>query len=106
MSEGSTISPFTPGDSGGTTSIAENVYEENKGLFWASIVAYLCIAVIAVLGNGLVIYAAYGNNNTGRLRYLDDVVKSLAIADMLFGLIGTPFMIVNYYLSKNEKLYF
>ena len=80
---------------------SDNVYEKQKALFWVSVVAYLCISVLAVAGNGLVIYAAYGNKNTGPLRYLDDTVKSLAVADMLFGFIGTPLIIVNAYWCKN-----
>ena len=80
---------------------SENVYEKNQALFWLSVVTYLCIAVIAVSGNGLVLYATYGNKNTGRLKYLDDAVKSLAVADMVFGLVGTPLIIVNYHGSKN-----
>ena len=68
----------------------ESAYERYKGVVWATNAVYLCIAVVAVIGNGLVIYAAYGNKNTGRLSSLDDVVKSLALADMIFGLVGIP----------------
>ena len=80
---------------------SENVYEKNQALFWLSVVTYLCISLVAVSGNSLVIYAAHGNNNTGPLRYLDNAVKSLAIADMMFGLVGTPLLVVNYYWGKN-----
>ena len=48
------------------------------------------IGIIAVLGNGLVLYAAYGNRNNGRLNYLDGVIKSLAVNDLIYGLIGIP----------------
>ena len=86
-----------------TTNSSLTVYEENKALFWVSNVVYLCIGMTSVVGNALVIYASHGHQNTGRLRYLDDVAKSLAISDMLFGLIGTPLRIINWYLGKNES---
>ena len=50
----------------------------------------ICVGIIAVLGNGLVLYAAYGSRNNGRLNYLDGVVKSLAVNDLLYGLFGIP----------------
>ena len=78
----------------------ETVYEQHKSLFWVIGVFYLCLAMIAAMGNGLVIYASYGTRNRGPLRHLDDVIKSLAVADMLFGLIGTPFLIYKYYMGE------
>ena len=93
-----TNSPNTLGYSEGVTSSPEMDYD--KGLFWASVAFYVCISLVTVIGNGLVIYAAYGNRNTGRLRYLDDVIKSLAVADMLFGLIGTPFILISSYMGE------
>ena len=59
---------------------------------------YLIIAFIAVVGNGMVLYASYGNKNTGCLHYLDSLIKSLAVTDMLYGLIGIPCRILNTYL--------
>ena len=50
----------------------------------------ICVAIIAVLGNGLVLYATYGNRNNGRLNYLDGVIKSLAVNDLIYGLFGIP----------------
>ena len=61
------------------------VWESNKAFFGVLVAVYLCIAAVAVVGNALVLYAAYGNRNTGRLRYLDEAIKSLAVTDMLFG---------------------
>lgn len=79
-------------------------YERYKALFLGTGVVYLCIAVMAVIGNGLVLYAAYGNRNTGRLRHIDGVVKSLAVADMLFGLIGVPCKLTSdYYVGKYNR---
>ena len=62
---------------------------------------YFVLALTAIIGNGFVLYSATKNVNLGPLRYMDDVIKSLAIADMLFGLLGVPSNIINwYFLSK------
>ena len=76
-----------------------STYERHKEWFWIGIAVYMCIAVVAVIGNGLVLYAAYGNRNMGPLWYLDNAVKSLAVADMLFGLIGVPCKIISDYYT-------
>ena len=97
----STNTPSTTlGNSERVTRSPETEYDKYTGWFWTMVAFYVCIAVVTAIGNGLVIYAAYGNRNTGRLRYLDDVIKSLAVADMLFGLIGTPFLLVSYYMGE------
>ena len=75
-------------------------YDKNKGLFWGMLTLYVCIAVITAIGNGLVIYATYGKRNAGPLRYLDPVIKSLAVSDMLFGVLGTPFLLVSVYMGE------
>ena len=75
-------------------------YHKYAELFWSFVALSVLIALIAILGNGLVIYATYGTRNLGPLRYLDGVVKSLAFTDLLFGLLGTPLIILNYYLGK------
>lgn len=82
------------------TSYYETNYEENKALFWLIAVFYLVLALVAVIGNGLVLYASYGTTNCGPLRHLDDAIKSLAVADLLFGLLGTPFLIYLYYMGE------
>ena len=58
------------------------------GIIWVeysySLLAIL-IAVVAILGNSFVLYAAYGTKNLLRvnaLRDLDIVIKSLAITDV------------------------
>ena len=62
---------------------------------------YFVLALTAIIGNGFVLYSATKNVNLGPLRYMDDVIKSLAIADMLFGLLGVPSNIINSYLHYN-----
>ena len=78
----------------------------NNVTFWGFNVIYLSVALVATVGNGLVLYAAYKNRNHGPLKVLDNVIKSLAISDMLFGLVGMPCRIIGMcyegrYSSKN-----
>ena len=75
-------------------------YEKNIGMFWAFATFSVLIAIVAVVGNGLVIYIAHGVKHVGPLRYLDGVVKSLALTDLAFGLIATPLIIINYYMGE------
>ena len=75
-------------------------YDAHKEIFWL-IIAQACIfAMVATIGNGLVVYASYGSGSTGPMRYLDNVVKSLAVADMLYGSIGTTLDTVVGYMGK------
>ena len=75
-------------------------YYNNKALFWTDTTLFVFIGLITTVGNGLVLYAAYGNKNHGPLRYLDSAIKSLALTDMLFGFIGTPLIILGYYTGN------
>ena len=81
--------------------VHESRYEKIIVLFWLGVVIYLGIAILSIIGNGLVLKTAMENFNMGRLRHLDAVIKSLAVADMLYGLIGAPCKIaVDYYVGK------
>lgn len=83
-------------------------YEKNKSLFWCFATMCLCIAIVTVVGNVMVIVASKRKQNFTRLRYFDGIVKSLAVTDFLFGLIGVPLMVINYYLGiyrSNHCLY-
>ena len=73
--------------------------------FWGYVVAYMLIALISAIANGFLLFVTYGERNFGRLRYLDHAIKSLAITDMLFGLIGAPFRVVVDYLVYGKLLY-
>ena len=87
-------------DNNCTESSTITSYEKNVELFWCFAFVCLGISIITVIGNGIVIYVSHQTRNTTRLRHLDGVVKSLAVTDFLFGLIGTPMIAVNYYLRK------
>ena len=87
-------------DISSTLTSSEAGNDENlEAWFWVLCAFYLCLTVVAAIGNGLVIYASYGTRNTSRLRYLDNLIKSLAVTDLLFALIGTPCLIFEYYIS-------
>ena len=63
-------------------------------VFWTYVGFYICIAIVAVIGNTCVLVATYGSRNSGPLRHLDTSIKSLAFTDMLFGLVGVPCRLV------------
>ena len=57
----------------------------------------LLIAVVAIIGNALVLYAAFGKQkllSVKTLRNLDTVIKSLAVTDLMIGLIGIPLRLI------------
>ena len=74
-------------------------YYDHRGLFWILISIVILIALVGVLGNAMVIYAATQKNMSGGFRYLNEAVISLAITDFCFSLFGTPFSIVYWYCS-------
>ena len=76
-----------------------NVYEKNKGIFWVMTTVYLLVALVAIAGNGLVLYACFARTNLGSLRHFDSVIKSLATNDLLLGLIGIPCWIYQAYYA-------
>ena len=67
-----------------------STYQGNRLIFWVFATTMICIGLIAVVANGSVLYITTFYKNNGPLKSLDSVIKSLAVADMLFGLIGIP----------------
>jgi hypothetical protein len=83
------------------STVEESTYERIVVLFWLGAALYLILALLAIVGNALVLYTTLEDINMGPLRYLDDVIKSLALADMLYGLIGVPCKLTaDYYVGK------
>ena len=74
-------------------------YEKNEYLFWCFAFVCLNIAIVTIIGNGIVVIVSHRSRNTQRLRHLDGVVKSLAVTDFTFGVLGTPLIALNYYLG-------
>ena len=92
--------PIIANYSNETNNKYETEYEKHFTLFWSMVVFYLFLAVIAIDGNALVIYASHGKRNHSRLRHLDGTIKSLAVADLLYGMLGAPFLILAYYMGQ------
>ena len=63
-------------------------YETNENYSYLLAAINILIGIVTDFGNGLVLYAAYGNRNNGRLNHLDSVIKSLAVNDLIYGLFG------------------
>ena len=73
----------------------------NKYLFWGIAAIMILIGLSAAVTNGLVLYITNNHKNQGPLKNLDIIIKSLAVADMLFGLIGIPCrLLAAYYKGK------
>ena len=86
-------------DTIGTTSIGTNNTVPTAE-FGAILAFSLVISILAIIGNSLVIYASVTNKNSGPFRFIDGIIRSLAVADLLLGLIGNPFIVISYYLGK------
>ena len=83
-----------------------SIYQGNRLIFWVFATTMICIGLIAVVANGSVLYISTSYKNNGPLKGLDSVIKSLAVADMLFGLIGIPCRLIGAWNigSKNSSL--
>ena len=88
-----------------TYTAVKTVYEDTFVMFWGLVTLYICLAVVTVIGNSLVIYAAHVHRNNDISKSLALAIKSLAVADMLYGLLGAPFQIYGYYLGKPHRIF-
>ena len=73
----------------------------DSALFWVTSIISVILAVIGVVGNGTVIRLAHQKQNIGPMMCLNRAIKSLAITDLLIGLIGVPLIITYYWWGKN-----
>ena len=82
-------------------------YDQNTGIFWILICITAILAMIAVAGNSLVIFAVIKKRNvSAKFRYLNHAVFSLAIADFVLSLFGTPISVVYWYWGKRLMFQF
>ena len=84
-----------------TYTAVKTVYEDTFVMFWGLVTFYICLAVVTVIGNSLVIYAAHVHRDNDISKSLALAIKSLAVADMLFGFVGIPMVIIGYYYGKD-----
>ena len=76
-------------------------YQENFELYWTLISVTAFFALVAAVGSAIVIFAVITKNHvSARFRYLNLAVLSLAIADFMFALCGTSFLVIYWYWSK------
>ena len=61
---------------------------------WVSIAVCILTSAIGIAGNGLVIYFANQNTLDRKFRYLNKVVKQLAVADFLYSILAAPLQMV------------
>ena len=80
---------------------SEEVKDNDEIGFWLFLVFTVINSVIAITGNGLVIYAGLKYRNESRMRYLDGVVKSLAFTDLFYASFGVLANYFNYYLHEH-----
>ena len=81
-------------------------YQTGWIVFWCTATLCMIAGVISILGNGLVLYVSFLNKDIGRFRYVNLVVKNLALCDFLFGLVGTPLTTLFWYWGKNINIIF
>ena len=83
-----------------------SIYERNAVKFWSMVTISSILALLSIIGNGLVLYTSFGGLNVGPLGHLDTVIKSLAMADMLYGLVGVPCKIFgDYHVGECINVY-
>ena len=66
-------------------------------LFATSTAISVLLAIVAVIGNGIVIYRAGQKRYGEALKHLSQPVRSLAVTDLLIGVIAIP-LIITYYI--------
>ena len=73
-------------------------------VFWCSAVLCMIAGMVSIFGNGLVLHVSILNKDNGRFRYVNSVVRNLAVCDFLFGLVGTPLTILFWHWGKILKV--
>ena len=71
------------------------------------LVLVILMALVAIMGNGLVLYAGYRKKNSIKFSAMQDmeiVIKSLAINDLLIGLVGFPARILALWMGDRHNL--
>ena len=76
----------------------------NEGLFWTAATICSLIALFGMIANGVVLYFVNKEPFAGALRHINTVVKHLAVANFLYGLLGCPLSLTYWKAGKNEPL--
>ena len=67
---------------------------DHAALFWVTFAVSVILSLVAIVGNGVIIFIGSRIQKTGVLKNLNNTVRSLAITDFLIGLAGTPAVVV------------
>ena len=78
--------------------------DDNAPIFAILVSIRVLVALICIVGNSMVIYASIKSKDTiGKsFRYLNRVVLSLSIADLIHSVLGLPFDILYWYYNLSE----
>ena len=83
-----------------TTNIISNDIPASYVIFLVNMVICVLMGIGTVLGNLIVIVTVTRKKSSGIFRYVNEVVRNLAITDALFGLVGVPLTMVYWYWGK------
>ena len=76
----------------------------NDVLFWTVSAICILMAIVGAIANSSVFYFANKEPWTGSLRHLNQVVKHLAISDVLYGVLGIPLSLAYWRMGKTKPL--
>ena len=68
--------------------------QEHQIFVWVSVVFCILTSGVGVAGNGLVIYYANKKTLDRKFRYLNKIVKQLAVSDFLYSILAAPLQMV------------
>ena len=68
--------------------------------FWVVAAAFMLIVVTGTVLNSLVIHFTNQRSLEGTFRYLNTVVRNLAVSDLLYGLLACPLLLQNLKMRK------
>ena len=94
MNTSTPTTPFSPGQEG------SQISQAIEGWFWTTAAISTLIVIFSIVSNILVIYFANQKPLLGALRYLNTVVKHLAVSDLLYGVLSCPFIIAHWRMGK------
>ena len=83
-----------------TTNITNNDIPTSYVIFLVNMVICVLMGIGTILGNLIVIITITRKKSSGIFRYVNEVVRNLAITDALFGLVGVPLTMVYWYWGK------
>ena len=87
-----------------TTNITNKDIPASYVIFLVNMVICVLMGIGTIFGNLIVIVTITRKKSSGIFRYVNEVVRNLAITDALFGLVGVPLTMVYWYWGKLKVL--